>query len=278
MGSSERRYLTRAIKCIISLGFYCAWEASRALARVLGLQLPAVATVIYYHRILPHERRRFADQLDHLCNWVKPIPAGSRSPLVPGLRYAAVTFDDGWVSFAANALPELEQRGIPVTVFVVAGFLGHQLEEGIDEELISEGQLAQLAARGVTVGSHTLTHAPLTKVDRETAVHELIESRARLSKIINEDVELFSFPFSLSDKRLLPLCRDAGYTRVFTGLPRLAYSQIREFETGRIRVDPDDWPIEFHLKLVGAYRWLPAAFALKRRLRTELRRVSRLLA
>jgi peptidoglycan/xylan/chitin deacetylase (PgdA/CDA1 family) len=191
------------------------------------------------------------------------------------LRYAAVTFDDGWISFAANALPELERRGIPVTLFAVAGNLGRELEQGIDERLISEAQLAQLAANGVTVGSHSMTHCPLTQVDDATAVYELRESRARLSRIVDRNVSLFSFPFSLSDKRLVALCRDTGYSRVFTGMPYLAYSHPGEFETGRIRVDPGDWPIEVHLKLVGAYRWLPAAFALKRLLQAEVRRVSR---
>jgi peptidoglycan/xylan/chitin deacetylase (PgdA/CDA1 family) len=194
--------------------------------------------------------------------------------LPPGLRYAAVTFDDGWISFAANALPELERRGIPVTLFAVAGYLGRELEQGIDEQLISEAQLAQLAAHGVTIGSHSLTHCPLTKVDQAAAVYELVESRVRLSRMINRDVSLFSFPFSLSNERLVALCRDAGYARVFTGMPYLAYSHAEEFETGRVRVDPGDWPIEFHLKLVGAYRWLPSAFALKRWLQEGLQRVS----
>jgi len=35
---------------------------------------------------------------------------------------------------------------------------------------------------------------------------------------------------------------------------------------GRVRVDPTDSPIEFRLKLLGAYRWLPLAFSWKRRL------------
>ncbi len=40
---------------------------------------------------------------------------------------------------------------------------------------------------------------------------------------------------------------------------------------GRVRVDPTDWPLEFHLKLMGAYRWLPMAIALKRRLLATVR-------
>jgi hypothetical protein len=42
--------------------------------------------------------------------------------------------------------------------------------------------------------------------------------------------------------------------------------QPDEFVTGRIDVQPTDWQIEFRLKVLGAYRWLPHAFAVKRAL------------
>jgi peptidoglycan/xylan/chitin deacetylase (PgdA/CDA1 family) len=233
----------------------------------IGHSPSPIATVVYYHRIQPHERQRFVWQLDHLCKWVKPIAADQHQPLILGQRCVAVTFDDGWRSFAEVALPELERRNVPVTLFAVAGRLGERLEQNIDEPLISQMQLLRLAAQGVTVGSHTLTHCPLTEVDDQNAVYELRESRRVLSELLKRDVTLFAFPFSLSNERVVALCREAGYRRVFTGKPYAAYSHAGEFETGRVRVDPTDWAIEFHLKLMGAYRWLPAAFALKARLR-----------
>jgi Polysaccharide deacetylase len=227
---------------------------------------PAIAIVANYHQIQPHERQRFARQLDHLCKWVRPIRANPEQPLPSGTRYVAITFDDGWRSFAEIAFPELKQRNIPVTLFVIAGRLGCKLEPQTDEPLISEAQLQSLAAEGVTIGSHTLTLCPLTTADDAKAVYELRESRSVLSELLEREVTLFAFPFGLWNHRLLDLCREAGYRRVFTGLPYLAYSSPEEFETGRVRVDPTDWPLEFHLKIMGAYCWLPAAFELKRQL------------
>jgi hypothetical protein len=49
-------------------------------------------------------------------------------------------------------------------------------------------------------------------------------------------------------------------------LPVLAFLEPKEFVTGRVGVSPTDWPMEFRLKLAGAYRWLPYAFAWKRRI------------
>jgi peptidoglycan/xylan/chitin deacetylase (PgdA/CDA1 family) len=268
-----RRYLLRTLKCLISLVFWCVSETGRTLRKWIGHLPPAIATVVYYHRIQPDERRRFVWQLDHLCRWVKPIAADQNQALPPGTRCVAVTFDDGWQSFAEIALPELERRKIPVTLFAIAERLGERLEQNIDEPLVSPTHLLRLAARGVTIGSHTLTHCQLTEADDQKAIHELRESRRVLSELLKRNVTLFAFPFSRSNQRLIALCREAGYQRVFTGNPYAAYSYAGEFETGRVRVDPADWPIEFHLKLMGAYRWLPAIFALKGRLRRGIHRL-----
>jgi peptidoglycan/xylan/chitin deacetylase (PgdA/CDA1 family) len=268
-----KRYLARTLKCLISLLFWCISEIGRTLRKWIGHLPPAIATVVYYHRVQPHERQRFVWQLDHLCRWAKPIAAEQNQTLPRGARYVAVTFDDGWRSFAEIALPELDRRKIPVTLFAIAGRLGERLEQNIDEPLVSQMQLLRLAANGVAIGSHTLTHCALTEANDQKAIYELRESRRTLSELLKRDVTLFAFPFSRSDERVIALCREAGYRRVFTGKPYAAYSYAEEFETGRVRVDPADWPIEFHLKLMGAYRWLPPVFALKARLRRGMHRL-----
>jgi hypothetical protein len=79
-------------------------------------------------------------------------------------------------------------------------------------------------------------------------------------------VKLFCFPFSIYSAEAVELCRDAGYERVFGGMPAPALRDTHEFLIGRMRVDPGDWLIEFHLKLMGAYDWVPFAADVKRRI------------
>jgi peptidoglycan/xylan/chitin deacetylase (PgdA/CDA1 family) len=100
----------------------------------------------------------------------------------------------------------------------------------------------------------------------EQARVELFDSRNKLRTLLNRDITLFSFPYGATSQRLVDLCREAGYERVFTIIPTLALSDPCEFITGRIAVDPTDWPVEFRLKLLGAYQWLPKIFKLKGRL------------
>src|SRR5579863_9075871 len=98
------------------------------------------------------------------------------------------------------------------------------------------------------------------------ARRELRISRRKLSRIIGRDVNLFCFPFGDADSESVRLCREEGYIRAFTGIPR--FSRPHEFATGRIRVDPSDWTIEFFLKIVGAYVWVACAIAAKAWLRS----------
>jgi hypothetical protein len=62
------------------------------------------------------------------------------------------------------------------------------------------------------------------------------------------------------------LARQVGYERIFSNLPTLAHVEQGEVVTGRVWINPTDSPLELRLKVQGAYRWLPYAFALKHKL------------
>ncbi|MGH8013240.1 MAG: polysaccharide deacetylase family protein [Candidatus Binataceae bacterium] len=238
---------------------------------MLRMPVRGTATVVYYHQVPLADRARFARQMDHLLRWTKPVRADINAPLAPGSRSVAVTFDDGWVSFVQNALPELERRKIPATVFMITDFMGAKIEADSDEQLMSAEQLKSVPDNLVTVGSHTLTHCRLTSVDEDEAKRQLVESRAKLENLLGRKVGLVAFPFTEYNTHLLELSREAGYSRAFTGMPCFAFSCPGEFETGRVRVDPTDSMLEFHLKLMCAYRWMPLAMAAKRRLMSNMR-------
>jgi peptidoglycan/xylan/chitin deacetylase (PgdA/CDA1 family) len=172
--------------------------------------------------------------------------------------------DDGWASFARNAVPELVRRNIPVTIFVISERLGDSVDGVTTDRIVTEEQLRELRADGVTIGSHSARHARMTSLDEAGAALELTDSRTGLREILGEDVNLFCFPYGASSPAMVELCRRSGYRRAFTSMPYLA--QARQFEIGRMRVDPTDWRLEFHLKLMGAYRWMAMAIALKRRI------------
>jgi len=136
---------------------------------------------------------------------------------------------------------------------------------------MSEEQLCRLPSELVAIGSHTMTHAFLPSIDKQQLREEVAGSRTRLEKLLKRPVNTFSFPYGAFNDSVVEECREAGYERVFTALPVFGVSQPREFVTGRVGTGPMDWPIEFRLKLAGAYRWLPYAFELKRRVKSAIR-------
>jgi peptidoglycan/xylan/chitin deacetylase (PgdA/CDA1 family) len=84
----------------------------------------------------------------------------------------------------------------------------------------------------------------------------LEHSKAQLEAILGCKVGLFSFPHGECDAQTIALARAAGYDRVFTINPSNAFTSADNFVQGRVLVDPADWPLEYRLKLLGAYRWL----------------------
>ena len=259
--------ILRLIKLLGSL-VVCALDfIGRMILRLTGRPVPARCVVLYYHAVPELQRGRFARQMDWLLSRAQPIPAGIQNPLPPGRRYTAVTFDDGFTSVVQNALPELMARQIPATLFVPTGSLGKhplwiQPENATSrgETVLSAAELTSLKAfKLLTIGSHSVNHPNLVKLEPARARAELADSKSELEKILGTEVDLFSFPHGAHNNRIVREAREAGYRRVFTISPRCAFSESPEFVTGRVLADPSDWRLEFSLKLVGAYRWLPVA-------------------
>ncbi len=232
--------------------------------------------VLAYHSVTDAQRSQFASQMDVLVRKAQPLRADVDECPPQRERYAVVTFDDGFQNIVDNALPELSKRGIPATLFVVTESLGGNRgwehlggDDTRQERVMSVEQMRQLSSL-VTIGSHTMTHPLLPSIEKSHLMQELSGSRLKLEQMLNCEVNLLSFPYGSFNETVVDGCREAGYKRVFTALPVFAFSQPGEFVSGRVGATPTDWPLEFRLKLAGAYRWLPYAYALKRRIRSVL--------
>jgi peptidoglycan/xylan/chitin deacetylase (PgdA/CDA1 family) len=137
----------------------------------------------------------------------------------------AVTFDDGYESVYSDAYPEMEQRGVRGTVFPVVDSIGDyntwdvRLSRRRFKHL-SWPQLRELAAGGFEVGSHTLSHRDLTRLDPKMLRSELRDSRAVLEDRLGKRVTCLSYPFGRFSPRVIDEAAGAGYTHAFTSIPR----------------------------------------------------------
>lgn len=256
--------MKRRLKLLISILVRGCDLLRESLARLTGRPLPPRCTVVYYHTVPAALRERFARQLDAILSLAQPISTRPSAPLQPGKRYVCVTFDDGFISVKENAASELARRGIPWTIFVPSGCLGRKPDwlrqahpAARHDRVMTAEELRVVAADPlVTVGSHTVNHVNLLEADPSRAAAELRESKTALEAVLEKPVESFSYPFGGRNAALDGLAREAGYTRLFSSEPALAFQTPDDFLCGRITVDPDIPDLEFRLKISGAYRWL----------------------
>lgn len=263
----------------VSLLIFAFDKLRRLVYTLVGKRIPATYVVLRYHSVPKDKRSTFAKQMDELARCAKPVRADVPIPNLASEHYVSVTFDDAYQNVLDTALPELAKRGIPATFFVVSDVLGgvpswedysSNTDPAMHDPILTEDQLRKLPPDLVQIGSHTRTHPMLTRLSEEKAREELVGSRTRLQEIIGRDVKLFSFPYGAYDDNVIRWCREAGYDKVFTTLPRLASREADDFVVGRVAVYPHDVPLEFSLKLSGAYRWWYGAVDLKRRVASAI--------
>ncbi|MFH1312275.1 MAG: polysaccharide deacetylase family protein [Candidatus Eisenbacteria bacterium] len=170
-------------------------------------------------------KQTFGAHLDFLSGLgLEFVTASEADTAYRPVRQVAITFDDGYESVYSDACLEMEPRGIGGTVFPVVGSIdGYnkwdvQLSRRPFKHL-SWPQLRELSAGGFEVGSHTLSHRDLTRLDPKTLRRELGESRAMLEEHLGTGVTAISYPFGRFSARVIEEALEAGYTHGFTSFP-----------------------------------------------------------
>lgn len=267
----------RKVKLLVSLFVFLVDEVGGTMGRLFGIKRSPRCVVLFYHSVMDDQREKFARQMDAVLRHAMLVDPAAPAPLECGGEYVAITFDDANANIIANALPALRERRIPAMIFVISERLGvipdwENFGPGYtpEERTMTKEQLQSLPTDCVRFGSHTRTHPVLTKLDESKARDELISSRRELETMLGQTIQAFSFPYGAYNDRLIQLCREAGYKRIFTTDPVFAFQQSDEFVVGRIAAEPTDGGLEFRLKVAGAYRWVKAASNVKQKLRGVL--------
>ncbi len=141
------------------------------------------------------------------------------------------------------ALPQLEKFGLPMTLFVAAGFVGC-------EGYLSEEELREIARHPlVTIGAHGFSHRHFTRLNTVEARFELVESQRLLESITGKVVDLMAWPYGECNAELEELSKQCGY--------RAAWSVWKGTNTRhslwRVPLGRRDNMARFIAKVSGAY-------------------------
>jgi len=127
-----------------------------------------------------------------------------------------LTFDDGFESVYTKCFRYLRERNLPFVCFLVVDFIDkpnyltkHQLHEMLETGLL-------------TIGSHGMTHAILTKIGYSELKNEIVHSREELEKIFNIPVSLFAYSHGAFNKKCVRLVRKAGYRFAYSATSNLS--------------------------------------------------------
>lgn len=119
-------------------------------------------------------------------------------------RYVVLTFDDGYEDFYINAFPVLRRYHFPSILYLVPGFIESDKTYWWDKDLgesklLSWKQIEELNdCNLVDIGSHSLSHFDLDKLENEDLQYELETSKRILQDKTGKTIKHFSYPRGIS--------------------------------------------------------------------------------
>ena len=120
-----------------------------------------------------------------------------------------ITFDDGNMSDACIALPELSKRGLKAAFFVCARRIG-------TANYLDQRSCADLLAEGMEIGTHGMDHRDWRTLNDATLDVELGEARRRIEDICGATVTKAAIPFGSYNRHVLQRLRREQFECVYT--------------------------------------------------------------
>jgi len=222
-----------------------------------------------YHFVFDDQRKNFEQHLGELKKHGQFISYGDaisllNSPQPIEGRYFCLSFDDAFKNCFANAFPILAAEQVPCIFFVAVNYLGSCLTSFPNPfaykapvEFMTWQDCRQLLRAGMLIGSHTLTHNILSRLEPQAARVELELSKQRIETELGCRCEHFAAPrgkpglhFSLD--RDPGIARELGYRSFATAEPGVMRAQDSAYRIRRISVHPGLDRFELRACVLGA--------------------------
>jgi len=201
---------------------------------------------------------QFALQMNHLREagyitlTLDDLVAARRDPACLPPKPVLVTFDDGFGSNYGLAFPVLRRNGQKATIFMTPDREAENFKafSHLDRPL-ADGELREMAASGIDIQSHGLSHRFLTELKDAELWRELVEPRHILQRITGRAVDYLAIPGGAYNRHVRQAAQRAGYRAVFCMrkgsaspradlfyLPRMVVSRDMTLEDFRAMLSP----------------------------------------
>jgi hypothetical protein len=132
----------------------------------------------------------------------------------PSEVWPEITFDDGHISNLELAAPILQSHGLTARFFITVGWTGKK------PGYMGWSELQSLHRAGHAIGAHGWTHTLLTHCKDRELQTELEQARLTLEDKLGTSITTMSLPGGRYNRRVLAACERAGYTEIYTSIPR----------------------------------------------------------
>jgi peptidoglycan/xylan/chitin deacetylase (PgdA/CDA1 family) len=235
-GSTEPKVLTpeeQAMNKILENPevFEAAPEAPVPKARAFELNKSATVSILGYHDFRDRggtamiiSAPKFREQM-HAIKESK-IPVVPLSLVMEWKKGRAnipeecivITMDDGWQGVYTLAYPILKEFGFPFTVYLYKEYVN------IGGRSMTWVQIKEMMEHGCEVGSHSVSHAALTRKSGKTEeeyqawlLEELVASKEFLeANLPGARISSFAYPFGNHTDDIAALCLQVGYDNAIT--------------------------------------------------------------
>ena len=140
-----------------------------------------------------------------------------------------ITFDDGYWDAYAHATPQLLQRGMRGTFFIITSF--------VDQPgYLTWGQAAEMRAAGMEIGNHSVSHPDMSRLSSDEQRYEVEASTQAFAERLGFHPTTFCYPLGRQNRITRLLLLEYGYETGLTTRDGTMLYQSNPYRLGRVRV------------------------------------------
>jgi peptidoglycan/xylan/chitin deacetylase (PgdA/CDA1 family) len=166
-----------------------------------------------------------------------------------------LTFDDAYLDFWGKALPIFMELKVRSVIFVPVALVGSYNQWDYDririkKPIMNWEHIKELHSLGFEIGSHSLTHPYLSKIDPQKAWEEIYTSKVILEDKLGTEIKAFCYPYGDYSQQVRDMVQRAGYSIAFTTRHGSFEESENFFEVRRITIFGNDFLPKFLYKVL----------------------------